>query len=653
MRDSARFKPLIAMGLIGATTLLAYGAALRLPFFFDDLQHLVWLRNQTVGSILVSEAGRPYYRPMQFLAWKLYETITGNDSALLYHALNVILHMVNACLVVLLARRLSDHKDRWWPALLAGLIFVVFPYAYQVVPLPASLTHPMATLFVLLALLTYDRFQTTGHYRWLSSALGCAVLAFISNEGSILLAGLIGLFVFIRSPRDRRWLWIGSFVLLAAVYYLWYHSQQADSSGTVALRRLEPIVQNTIYVSEGLTFPLQPVGQWLMDRGLGDQAAVLLVAAITSAGVAALLFRAKLFRRFVFGVVWYGICLTPAVVLLSHNYLINSPRLMYLGSVGAALMWASVVEAVWGYHSFQPLRRVAAVIVAAAILLPAFVFVRQRMDLYTMTTAPLQSIITVADEAQSTDRLLFVNLPAWAGPARNWYPIGHEGVLLFYGDISMNDFLLANIGRALPTKAVRFDNVSEPQAYYYGIYGGASVNWDALNTVVRKADRVYLTRYAPDHVELVEAGNVTNTVQSAQATVATFGDAAMLEKATWTTCNNQLNVRLKWTAALGGDWHVFVHVLNPDGTLAAQHDSPPLLGLYAFWQWAPGDRVEDVHPIDVSQLPRDRPYTIAVGLYDPSDGERLTPTQASDQNPEDRAVGIGQFTIGGSPDTCR
>ena len=651
MRYPARFKPLIAIGLIAAATLLAYGAALRLPFFFDDLQHLVWLRGQTLGSILVSEAGRPYYRPLQFLAWKLYETIFGNDSALAYHALNVFLHLVNACLVMLLARRLSDQKDRWWPAALAGLIFVVFPFAYQVVPLPASLTHPMATLFVLLALLAYDRFQTTGRYRWLLAALGCALLAFLSNESSFLLAGLIAVCVFMRSPRDRRWLWIGLFVLLAAIYYLWYHNQQADSSGTVAMRGLEPVLQNSIYVLEGLTFPSQPLGQLLMDRGLGDQLAVVLVAVITLAVLAGLFFRARLFRRFVFGVVWYGLCLAPAVVLLSHNYLINSPRLMYLGSVGAALMWASGVEAVWGRDSFRPLRRLAAVILAAAILIPSLVFVRQRMDLYTLTTAPFQSIIAAADGAPPTDRLLFVNLPAWAGPARNWYPIGHEGVLLLYRDISLDDFLQANTGHTLPAGAVQFDNVSEPQAYYYGIYG-PSLNWDALGAEIRQADRVYLTRYAPEHIELVEAGRVANTAAPAQSGVATFGDAVVLEEATWTTCDNQLTVRLNWSAAPGSDWHVFVHVLNPDGTLAAQHDSPPLLGLYPFWQWSQGDQVEDVHPIDVSQLPRDRAYTLAVGLYDPGNGQRLMPLTGAGEQPADRAVRIGQFSLERAQTAC-
>ena len=66
-----------------------------------------------------------------------------------------------------------------------------------------------------------------------------------------------------------------------------------------------------------------------------------------------------------------------------------------------------------------------------------------------------------------------------------------------------------------------------------------------------------------------------------------------------------------------------------------------------FWQWSKGDRVEDVHPIDLSQLPRDRQYTIAVGLYDPATASGWRPRCTTGEKPEDRAVRIGQFTIGG------
>jgi hypothetical protein len=136
--------------------------------------------------------------------------------------------------------------------------------------------------------------------------------------------------------------------------------------------------------------------------------------------------------------------------------------------------------------------------------------------------------------------------------------------------------------------------------------------------------------------------------------VAKFDESIMLEKTDQVQCDDQLQVKLNWRSIqpITTDLHVFVHVLNPDGTLAAQHDSPPMMGLFPFWQWSKGDRVEDIHPIDLSALPHDRTYTIAVGLYDPANGLRLTPTLANGDQPVDRAVRIGTFTIGASDD-CR
>jgi 4-amino-4-deoxy-L-arabinose transferase-like glycosyltransferase len=95
-------------------------------------------------------------------------------------------HIVNVLLVVLLVRQLTRDKDRWWPAILAGLVFALFPFSYQVVTLPASFTHPMAALFTLLAVLSYNRFRTNGCVRWLVTSLFGAVLAFGSNEGTLL-----------------------------------------------------------------------------------------------------------------------------------------------------------------------------------------------------------------------------------------------------------------------------------------------------------------------------------------------------------------------------------------------------------------------------------------------------------------------------------
>jgi len=75
------------------------------------------------------------------------------------------------------------------------------------------------------------------------------------------------------------------------------------------------------------------------------------------------------------------------------------------------------------------------------------------------------------------------------------------------------------------------------------------------------------------------------------------------------------------------------------------------MGLYPFWKFQKGDQVEDVHTIDVAGLARDQVYTIAVGLYDPANGERLIATLPDGAQPADRAVRIGAVTIG--TEACR
>lgn len=653
MRRSPRLNFLFAAVLITAVTLLAYGDALRLPFFFDDMIHYVWLRGQTLTSIFLTAAGRPYYRPMQFLLWKLYETFTGQDSVIIYHALTLIVHLFNALLVVLLVRRLTRAKDRWWPAILAGLIFALFPFSYQVVTLPASFTHPMAALFTLLSVLSYDRFRTNGRSRWLATSLLSAVLAFGSNEGTLLIFGLIGLAEFLGNYPRRQWRWTAVFALLGVLYFLWYRSRPNDNTDPLGVRSLETIFQNAVYALQGLTFPIQPLGRVLMQWGLSDQAAVLVLGVSALIALAAVYARARKSRQFVYGVGWYAVCLAAPVLLLSHNYFIDAPRILYLGSIGAAWLWAnSIAHLANPIGSRVRLRQGMAVVLALGVLVPSFIFIRQRMDLHHLNAAPLNQALAVARQSDRDANLLFVNLPAWVSTPQFWYPIGHEGALFMPKYSGMAHFVSTNLNQPSRAAGVEFNSLSTPEPYYYGVYGPA-LGWEQLVPLVRNADRVYFTVYAPDHIELVEAGRVVNTEQPAQSGVAVFGDEAVLEAASWAICHNRLNVRLNWFTPPGADWHVFVHVLGPDGALAAQHDSPPLQGLYPFWQWAEGDRAEDVHPIDLTQLPRDRPYTIAVGLYDPGSGERLTPTLRNGERPEDRAVRIGQLAIGDSQDTCR
>lgn len=86
-----------------------------------------------------------------------------------------------------------------------------------------------------------------------------------------------------------------------------------------------------------------------------------------------------------------------------------------------------------------------------------------------------------------------------------------------------------------------------------------------------------------------------------------------------------LEVTLHWHVLETPDrgYHTFVHLLDSDGEIVAQHDGPPGEGELPALGWLPGEYLTDTHLL---QLPFDLPdgvYRLGVGLYDPATGQRL------------------------------
>ncbi|MEY4233480.1 MAG: hypothetical protein RL635_447, partial [Chloroflexota bacterium] len=79
-------------------------------------------------------------------------------------------------------------------------------------------------------------------------------------------------------------------------------------------------------------------------------------------------------------------------------------------------------------------------------------------------------------------------------------------------------------------------------------------------------------------------------------------------------------------APIDVDYTVFVHVMNADGSAAAQNDSMPQAGAYPTRLWVAGEYVADAHAL---QLPRGS-YRAAVGLYAAETGTRLQLADGSD-----------------------
>lgn len=106
-----------------------------------------------------------------------------------------------------------------------------------------------------------------------------------------------------------------------------------------------------------------------------------------------------------------------------------------------------------------------------------------------------------------------------------------------------------------------------------------------------------------------------------------FGGAIRLRQAVapaQLTVGEPLEMTLVWESLtpVAADYTVFVHLLNPDGTLAAGSDGQPLDGRYPTSYWSPGEQITDVR----QWLPDLPPgiYQLEVGLYQLDSGERLS-----------------------------
>ena len=76
---------------------------------------------------------------------------------------------------------------------------------------------------------------------------------------------------------------------------------------------------------------------------------------------------------------------------------------------------------------------------------------------------------------------------------------------------------------------------------------------------------------------------------------------------------------------------VFVHLVDADGAPVGFGDGEPGGGRYPTTGWLPGEYLADTHTITIAPATAPGSYRVAVGLYDPATGQRLTTPEGADQ----------------------
>ncbi len=206
----------------------AYGNSIRVPYYFDDFPCIV--QNPVVrqfsllfeldryGALGLDEDIRNNLvtRAVSYASFALNYRLHGY-AVEGFHLVNLAIHLANALLVYALTLvshaqvrpgRLPGCGCGKGVALAAALIFLLHPIQTNAVTYIVQRFASLATLFCLLALLSYARAALAVEARWrrgyYGAALLAALLAMFSKEIAFVLPVLIALYDFAFLPGERR-----------------------------------------------------------------------------------------------------------------------------------------------------------------------------------------------------------------------------------------------------------------------------------------------------------------------------------------------------------------------------------------------------------------------------------------------------------------
>lgn len=197
-KTNSRF--LFSFFLISALVIFVYSASLSVPFYLDDFDSIItnpyikmdspaslfetWYRTRIVGYLTI---------------WGNYQIGELNPAG--YHVVNIVIHLINTCLVYFLVRILfvqfgqdQSTKDGktlpdWFFPLLVAAIWALHPLNSQTVIYVIQRLASLVATFMFLSTIFYLKARTaSGHYErifYVIGALICGVLGFFTKQNFV------------------------------------------------------------------------------------------------------------------------------------------------------------------------------------------------------------------------------------------------------------------------------------------------------------------------------------------------------------------------------------------------------------------------------------------------------------------------------------
>jgi len=414
---------LILLALFLLAALIAFSPNLHSYFLSDDFVQIGKVLHGDYSIAWGREHGG-FFRPLFIWSYVIDSCVWGANS-FGYHLTNIILHGLNAFLVFNLARKLLEplkleSRKLRIAAISAGALFLLHPSHAEAVVWISGRADLLATLFVLLSVLTFLGYEGSHRKYYLAASLGLFAIALLAKESAICTPLIILLIALFRHEQVGRAL--RAFAMFAAILIVFigirarvlgslvggYGTEQHlnFSPGWLRDRLLEAIVRS------GLP-PLPHDAFSFLFRPLQSPLFYLIACAFMVAGAGALVLRRRFYdtadrrlqNRFILMLVGlFLVALLPVINLRLYLYQTLGERFLYLPTVCACLLFA--------YVAMLLIRNATVLLICIAILLGFYSWSVYRTNLIWRDAANLSATLSaqLADRASSAP-LVLLNVP--------------------------------------------------------------------------------------------------------------------------------------------------------------------------------------------------------------------------------------------------
>jgi tetratricopeptide (TPR) repeat protein len=343
MTDSRNQPSTAAAGLLlGAVILIVFGRSLGADLVWDDKNLIsmnMWLSHgdtfwrtwtQDFWLLTNSSSQSGMYRPMVIDSYWLEHRLWGTTAAG-YHAVNLLLHLANATLLFVFARRLQVAGSA---ALVGSLFFAIHPVQVEAAASVASRTDLLATFFILCGCLLW-----TGSERSRKLALAPIFLALCSKESAVI-APLLLLLVDRRIGRPIFSKW-SFWATLPWLPWLALRSR-AVGFGSEGLANLNEW-QGGARIFSYLSRVVVPLPQGPITELPTVALSVAIGSALLLVGLSIALLRLPSRKRLVFASLWILLALLPVseLVPVGARY---TDLLLYLAMCGLSIGLSDAME---------------------------------------------------------------------------------------------------------------------------------------------------------------------------------------------------------------------------------------------------------------------------------------------------------------------